>query len=209
MLLSLLTSTDVTEISDRCWNSTDILLDSEQILVLQISFLCSFSFHNLFSSPTATEPCYSGLHVTKEGYGRWDYSIFNAFREKNARACRVHVRSNSGLSSQTPQKCGKLVPQEGGSCRRKSSKSLTSGARKLSILLGIYEAFNLIFCKSEILLRRLGKMWKRRHVIYVLICRDTESDTLHIMTRFTMFIYPLTLGVIAWFSDQNKICLLT
>lgn len=204
MLLSLLTSTDVTEISERCWNSTDILLDSEQILILQISFLCSFSFHNLFSSPTATESCYSGLYVAKEGYGRWDCSIFNAFREKkNARACRAHVQSNSGLSSQTPQKCGKLVPQEGGSHRQNSSKILTSGARKLSILLWIYEAFNLVFCKSEILLRRLGKMWKKRLVIYVLICRDTKSDTLHITTCFTMFIYPLSLGVIALFSDQN------
>lgn len=31
-------------------------------------------------------------------------------------------------------------------------KPHSSGARKLTILIGIYEAFNLVFCKSEILL---------------------------------------------------------
>lgn len=99
MLLSLLTSTDDS-------------LDSEQILILQICFLCSLSFHNLFSSSTATESCYSGLYMAKEWNGRWDCSIFNAFGEKKAaRPCGAHVWSSSILSSQTLRNVGGWCPK--------------------------------------------------------------------------------------------------
>lgn len=114
MLLSLLTSTDITSwnLSDTCWNSTDNSLVSKQILILQILFLCLFSFHNLFSSPTATQSCYSGLYVAKEWHGRWDCSIFNAFGEKKAaRACRVYVWSSSSLSNQTLRNVGGWCPK--------------------------------------------------------------------------------------------------
>lgn len=105
------------EISHICRNTPDNLLDSEQILILQNLFLCLFSLHNLFSSPTATESCYSGVCMAKERNGRWGCSIFNAFREKNTRACRAHVWSNSSLSRQTLRN----VPQEWESQRQNSS----------------------------------------------------------------------------------------
>lgn len=135
------------EISDPCWNSTASWLDSEQILILQILFLCSFSFHNLFSSPTAAESCYSGLYMAKERNGRWDCSIFNASREqKNARVCRARVVQQRSVQP-NPQKRGKPVPQEGESHRQNSSAGHASGAGKLTIPLWIYEALDLIFCK--------------------------------------------------------------
>lgn len=110
--LSWPATTSQVEISDTCWNSTDNSLVSEQILILQILFLCLFSFHNLFSSPTATQSCYSGLYMAKERHGRWGCSIFNAFREKAAaRACRAHVWSSSSLSSQTLRNVGGWCPK--------------------------------------------------------------------------------------------------
>lgn len=150
MLLSFLTSTDVTS-----WNLRYLLkqhwqfvgfwtnLNPSNFIFVLLFFV--LSLHNLFSSSTATESCYSGLYAAKGWNGRWDCSIFNVLGEKNARACRAHVWS----VKTSPQKCGRLVPQEWESHRQNSSKTRASGARKLTILLRIYEALNLIFCKSR------------------------------------------------------------
>lgn len=46
------------------------------------------------------------------------------------------------------------------------------------------------------------------NVIYIVIYRDAESNTLCIKIRFIMFTYPLSLGGDVLFSDQHKICLL-